>query len=285
MDWQKAKEQFGYAFIDVVPIHKGMSSDQKYRVTLDDGRKCLLRLSSVDQFERKQAEYIMMRAAFENGIRVSTPYAFDVIDNETVYQLTEWLNGHDLETLIATYGATENYALGVKAAELLKKIHAIPVPITTTPWKERFYQKLLMRLEQAQRVVPNAKLTVLSKYIIDHIDFLSDCTQCFNHGDFNPENLILLENSDLAAVDFNSYDSGYGEPIFETTTILLDDGINADFRHGFESSYFSGYANDSYKPLLNYYRTYDLLARLCEAWDDNSKAQLLNQIERLITEL
>ena len=273
---------FGHAFSEIIPVCKGLSSDQKYRVTLNDGRYCLLRISSADQLERKRSEYTLLQTAFENGIRVPVPYAFDTMDDGVVYQLIEWLDGCDLETRLSFCDTAENYILGRKAAILLKQIHAIPAPDTSVSWKERFYQKILVRLKEARHICSRVDFSAIKQYLLENIDILNKCEQCFNHGDFNPGNLILLENAELAAIDFNSYNSGYGEPVFETTGILLDEKINADFRRGFEENYFDAWTNTDYKTLLNYYRIYDFLARLCETQDDCEKTQLLKQIEEFI---
>ena len=242
----------------------------------------MLRLSSIEQMERKRNEYAMMCKAFENRIRVSAPYTFGVTTEGIVYQLTEWLDGNDLETVLSTCSVADRYALGKKTAKYLKQIHALSASDAATSWKERFYQKILVRLEEAQQFTSKTKFSAVKQYLLQNISVLDACTQCFNHGDFNPGNLILLKNGELAAVDFNCYNSGYGEPVFEAAVILLDETISADFRRGFEDAYFERWTDPDYKKLLNYYCIYDFLARLCETQDECEKTQLLKEIENLV---
>jgi hypothetical protein len=44
-------------FISKEPIDKGWSEDKKYCVTAMDGRKYLLRISAVDQYDKRKSGY------------------------------------------------------------------------------------------------------------------------------------------------------------------------------------------------------------------------------------
>ncbi|MEA4832686.1 hypothetical protein SDC9_117467 [bioreactor metagenome] len=133
-------------FTDKVPITKGMSGDQKFRITCSEGSRFLLRISDINQYERKQAEFNMLRKAYENGIRVSKPIEFGVYDKKHIYQLTEWCEGKDLEILSPQLPKEQLYSLGQKAAAILLKIHAISAPADAEPWLKRFEQKICTRL-------------------------------------------------------------------------------------------------------------------------------------------
>lgn len=82
------------------PVTKGMSGAEKYLATAMDGRKYLLRLSQIEQYERKSAEYGMMEIACKNGVNVSKPFEFGLYQNERIYQLTQWC----AMALYAAYG-------------------------------------------------------------------------------------------------------------------------------------------------------------------------------------
>lgn len=278
--------EFDQRFTNIIPIPKGMSSDDKYCITLGDGRKCLLRISDISDLKRKTLEFQMMKTAFENGISVSAPYEFGNYQDNKIYQLTEWLDGHDLETVLPYSDADTNYALGQKAAQLLKMLHHIPAPVNIEPWKERFYKKIITRIQEAESLLGASEtLTNLRKYLVDGISILNDCTQCFNHGDFNPGNLILLENGSLSAIDFNGYNHGYGDPIFETTTILSDESVDKDFKNGFRDEYYGKNIPESIVKHLLYYRAYNLLAGLCEEENEAIQNQTLQKIHSYIKNL
>ena len=271
----------GYLYVDIQPIAKGMSSDEKYCMTLSDGRRCLLRISDGNQYQRKTLEFNMMRQAFEHDISTSEPYAFGRYEDGRIFQLTEWLSGKDLESVLPRSSSEECYDLGRRAACLLKKIHSISVPEDAEPWSERFRRKVEIRIKEAESILGMSEtLSALYNYMVKNLALLDDCGQCFNHGDFNIGNLILLENGMLAVIDFNGYNGGYGEPIFETTSILFDKNADEHFIEGFSSCYFPKGEN---RTLLDYYRAYDILARICEG--EGNRDVLVKQMEAFIEKI
>lgn len=248
----------GWEITDAVPVSKGMSSDEKFRVTIADGRCCLLRLSDGSQQMRKTAEFQKMSTAFEHGISVSEPYAMGTLPDGRFYQLTEWLSGRDLEEILPYASAEECCRLGHRAAQLLKQFHQIPAPDDTPPWIERFRQKIDTRYEEARTGSEHCtETTQLYRILKDRIGILENRLQCFCHGDYNPGNLILTDTT-LAAVDFNAYNGAFCEPVFEASVILTDNRIRNEFRKGFAEAY----PHD--EKLLEYYVLYQRLAEICE---------------------
>ncbi|MDR1560464.1 MAG: phosphotransferase [Clostridiales bacterium] len=49
---------------------------------------------------------------------------------KSVYQLLTWVDGEDAETVLPLLTETEQYVLGVRAGEILRKIHSFPAPDT-----------------------------------------------------------------------------------------------------------------------------------------------------------
>lgn len=272
-----------YSFVSAVFVAKGMSSDEKYRVTLLDGRCCLLRISDPGQYERKRSEFDMMRKAFDCRVPVSEPYAFGQYADGRIYQLTQWLDGCDLEAVVSTLSTEESYRLGMKAAALLKKLHAIPAPVDIEPWKVRFCRKIAIRTAEAEEEFGlTENLSRLCEYLAAKADLLDRCPQCFHHGDYNPGNLILLDDGSLAAIDFNAYNLGCGDPVFEAATILLDDSVPGSFKEGFKTAYFSENSPENLEQLLDYYKGYSFLAQLCEAEDAAAQEKITIQIESFL---
>lgn len=259
-------------FLSRVPVSKGMSGDEKYRVQLPDGRECLMRLSDRERAVRKEAEFRMMERAYREGVPVPEPYALCEYEGK-ICQLTGWLEGCDLEE--TDLSGERGRELGRKAADLLKKLHSIPAPENAEPWKERFGRKILVRLEEAAELFGEREdISLLSRYLLDHLDLLEGCGQCFSHGDYNPGNLILQPDGSLGVIDFNAYNGGYGEPVFETAVILSDSRLPEEFRSGFCTGYFG---QDVPQQLLDYYLGYSLLAELCET-DEEEQERLLVRI-------
>ncbi|MPM70511.1 hypothetical protein SDC9_117466 [bioreactor metagenome] len=103
--------------------------------------------------------------------------------------------------------------------------------------------------------------------------------QCFNHGDYNPGNLILLADETLVAIDFNNYNLGYGDPEFELGTILFDNDISDNFKNGFIYTYFSAGLPDNFYSLMNFYYIYGFIADLCECdTASNKNSELISLI-------
>ena len=130
------------------------------------------------------------------------------------------------------------------------------------------------REEAAELFGEREDISLLSRYLLDHLDLLEGCGQCFSHGDYNPGNLILQPDGSLGVIDFNAYNGGYGEPVFETAVILSDSRLPEEFRTGFCTGYFG---QDVPQQLLDYYLGYGLLAEFCES-DEEEQERLLVRI-------
>ena len=63
-------------FTEVVKIEKGWSHEQKYKVTNDQGESFLLRITPIEQYEYKKAEFENMKMISELGIPMCQPIEF-----------------------------------------------------------------------------------------------------------------------------------------------------------------------------------------------------------------
>ena len=269
----------GFQCMRAVPIRAGMSSDEKYDVTLTDGRRCMLRISPDSQFERKKTEYGMMETAWKYGIPVSCPYEFGRTEYGKIFQLTQWLEGWPLEEELDEATEREKYEWGERAGRLLRKIHAIPINNPAESWRARFQKKIEVRMAEAEaEMAPTEYMSRLCQYLIEKIAILDGCGQCFSHGDFYPGNLVHLNEGGLAVIDFNAYNGGCGDPVFETTSILLDRHIDNQFKAGFRAGYYGKAADRHTEQLLEYYQAYILLAELCETDDENERNDILRRM-------
>ena len=100
-------------FQDIQPIKKGMSSDEKYFVTAQNGEHFLLRLAEYKEFDRKKAEYELMKKLFHLNIPMPSPIDFGVCNNESsVYTLLSWIDGEEAEIAIPKLSKEKQYELG-----------------------------------------------------------------------------------------------------------------------------------------------------------------------------
>lgn len=274
----------GFRCVSALPIAAGMSSDEKYDVMLEDGRRCFMRISHYSQLERKKKEYEMLQNAFLHGIPVPNPYAFGRYDESSIFQLIRWIDGQTLEEEMSELIENERFYWGEQAGELLKQIHSIPAPLPEEDWKTRFRRKIEIRMAEAGEVINGTEsIRRVCRYLMEKIDILDGCSQCFNHGDFYPGNLIHGKDGKLAAIDFNAYNGGCGDPVFETASTLLDRKTDEQFKRGFRKGYYGTQKEYYPEEILEYYRAYMLLAELCETEDETEMEDILEQM-RILTE-
>lgn len=270
-------------FILKEPVKKGMSGDEKYLVTAPDGRRFLLRLSPIEQYERKSAEYGMMETAYKNGVNVSKPFEFGLYQNERIYQLTQWCDGIDLEELLPQLSGHDAYKMGRKSAEVLLAIHKIPVQEKGEDWIERFVQKIRVRMDELPKALyACSDISFLFKFLNDNLFLLQHRIQCFNHGDYNPGNLIASEDGKFYVIDFNCYNLGYGDAIFELSVILLDENLSSSYKNGLLDTYFPQGLPKNFNRIMELYAAYWALSGLCECGEAE---RAFNQMQRLAQRL
>lgn len=89
------------AFKDIQPINKGMSRDEKYFVTAENGEHFLLRIAELKEYDRKKAEYELVNKLFRLNVPMPRPVDFGVCNNgESVYTLLSWIEGEEAEITV-----------------------------------------------------------------------------------------------------------------------------------------------------------------------------------------
>jgi len=134
-------------FITVEPIEKGWSEDKKYCVTNGDGVKYLLRISPIERYETRKTLFTMLEQVATLGIPMCLPIEFGTC-SDGVYSLQSWIDGEDLETVLPLLSETEQYVLGLKSGEIIRKIHSIPAPDSQEEWAARFNRKTDMNIQK-----------------------------------------------------------------------------------------------------------------------------------------
>lgn len=115
-------------------ISKGWSKDTKYYITTMDEQHFLLRISDIAQYEVKKKEYEIIKKYSMLGIHMSMPIDFGTCnDGNNVYMLLTWIEGNDLEDVLSELSEREQYQLGRKAGEILKRIHSIKIDSSDRP--------------------------------------------------------------------------------------------------------------------------------------------------------
>ena len=94
-----------------------------------------------------------------------------------VYSLQSWINGEDLEAILPLLPETEQYVLGMKSGEILRKMHAIPAPETQEKWALRFNRKIVANLVDRIEVGLDYQIHIDLNINIEHYNIQFDfCT-------------------------------------------------------------------------------------------------------------
>lgn len=226
-----------YDFKTRIQIKKGWSDDKKYCVTTHDGEKYLLRISKIEQLERKRVEFEMMQRVEALGVPICKPIAFGTCD-EGVYFLQSWIEGKDFEEVLTRLTDTQQYDYGIEAGQILKHIHSIEAPDTQEEWEVRFNRKIEKKIKMYKDCPIKYEY---GQAFIDYINancyLLKSRPQCYQHGDYHVGNMMIDSEGKLQIIDFDRDD--LGDPWEEFNRIVWSAQKSSLFASGMVNGYFN----------------------------------------------
>ncbi|MBO4991084.1 MAG: phosphotransferase [Firmicutes bacterium] len=225
-----------HKFVSKKYIDKGWSDDQKYCVTDAEGSRFLLRISPMEQYDKKKSEYELMCQVAALGVPMCMPLEFGTSD-EGVYSIQSWIDGMDVEELIDSLTTDEQYAYGCEAGRILKAIHSIPAPEAMEDWEIYFNRKAdhkIRMYEQCPIQYENGQ--ALIDYINDHRHLLHGRPRTYQHGDYHIGNMMIGTDKKLYIIDFNRND--FGDPWEEFNRIVWCAQAAPQFATGMVNGYF-----------------------------------------------
>lgn len=249
-----------HRFVTKEPINKGWSGDKKYCVTDENGIKYLFRVSEPSQYEQKQAEFAMTKQVASLGIPMCQPLEFGICD-EGVYSIQSWIDGKDAEEIIPTLRDAEQYAYGLDAGKILRRIHSIPAPQTQEDWEIRFNRKIDRKIKgYTECPLKYENGQAFLDYIDANRHLLSDRPQVYQHGDYHIGNMMIDTDGKLQIIDFNRND--YGDPWEEFNRIVWCAQASPLFASGLVDGYFDGDVPTEFWSLLALYIASNTLSSL-----------------------
>ena len=241
------------SFIKIEPINKGWSEDKKYYIETRDNRRLLLRIAQISEYDRKKAEFEIMRQIFTLDIPMNEPLDFGLCNGgENAYSLFTWCDGEDAQSILPMLTETEQYVLGLKAGELLRKIHSVSAPLSTENWSDYYNRKIDTRLEKflACGIIFEGD-NKLIEYVKSNRKLLDNRPQCLQHGDYHVGNMVITPAGELSIIDFNRV--SYGDPWEEFNRIVWSADASPYFATGMLNGYFKGRPGDEFFRLMAFY--------------------------------
>lgn len=247
-------------FTNVTTIEKGWSGEQKYCVTDKKGEKYLLRLSHMEQYECKKAEFENMQKVSDLGISMCQPIEFGICE-EGVYSLQSWIEGQDAEEMLPTLSDKQKYDYGYEAGNILKKIHTIPAPSNAGDWETFFNRKINRKIENYTNCpLKYENGNAFIEFIEANRHLLKNRPMTYQHGDYHVGNLMIDNEGKLVVIDFNRND--YGDPWEEFNRIVWCAQAAPLFATGMVDGYFDSKVPMEFWNLLALYIANNTLSSL-----------------------
>lgn len=246
-------------FVEMTTITKGWSKEEKYFVKKEGGEKFFLRVSEPNTYKEKENFFNVLKKLSKLNITFPRPIEFGKFE-KGVYYLEEWIDGEGAEKIIPSLDRNEQYRLGISAGKALKEIHSIPAPDTVKKWEKRFNKKIDRKIKDYKKC--KRKFHGGDKfinYIKANRKLIENRPQCFQHGDFHMENMMVADNK-IVIIDFNRFD--YGDPWEEFNRIIWTAKICPVFATGIIDGYFENDVPEEFWRLLLLYAANNTLASI-----------------------
>lgn len=242
----------GHRFLSLELLNKGWSTDRKYIAQAPSGEKLLVRVADISEYEQKRAEFAATTTVSRLGIIISSPLDFGICEGgKSVYSLLTWIEGEDAEQAMQKLDDAGQYALGIKAGEILSKMHSLPAP-TSQDWGTRFRRKAATKIKRyLECPLRFSGDDLVIRYIRENEYLLDGRPQCFQHGDYHVGNMIVTPDGELGIIDFNRFD--YGDPWEEFNRIVWCANVSPRFASGRIDGYFNGQVPEAFFRLLALY--------------------------------
>lgn len=236
------------------------SNDRKFSIQKKNGEKLLLRLADSFLYEEKKKEYARVQRWNTLPFPMSQALAFGLCAQGSFsYTLLSWVEGESLDKLLPAMTKEEQYKLGLKAGQILKAIHSLPVDPADLPKLAPQAQMLqrLTRYEQSNVRVKGDEPVIA--YVRENLDKTRvDLPPVYLHGDFKLSNLVLTPENELGIIGFHRQGCGDRYEEFQQLE-AFDVEVSILFSLGQIHGYFDGDPDDAFWEALSVYSAYGSL--------------------------
>lgn len=242
------------------PLTKGWSTDQKYKVQLEDGRFGLLRIAERPAYEAKRLEFQLVENLFGLGLPVAEPLSFWA-DDLSVYTLYEWVEGQEMNEVASSLSDSVLYELGCQSGQFLRTLHALPIDQNQRDWNNYYQSKIDSKLEAyrtCSHSYPNGQAMI--DFVQANRHLLAGRPIAYHHGDFHTGNFLRGQDGRLKILDFDRHD--IGDPWEEFNRLIFTADLSPAFARGQVDAYFAGAIPEEFWRLLALYLTVNSLGAL-----------------------
>ncbi|MGQ7445206.1 aminoglycoside phosphotransferase family protein [Streptococcus suis] len=233
------------------PLTKGWSTDQKYKVQLEDGRLGLLRIAEQPAYEAKQLEFQLVENLFGLGLPVAEPLSFWA-DDLSGYTLYEWVEGRDMNEVATSLSDSVLYELGCQAGKFLRALHGLSIDQSLCDWNSFYQAKIdnkLAAYQAASHSYPDGQAMI--DFVQANRHLLEGRPIAYHHGDFHTGNFLLGRDGKLKILDFDRYD--IGDPWEEFNRLIFTADLSPAFARGQVDAYFDGAIPEEFWKLMALY--------------------------------
>lgn len=272
-----------FEFVSKTKVEKGWSGDKKYCAVTADGTKYLLRVSPIEQYDRKKSEFELMQRVAALGVPMCEALEFGTCD-EGVYSVQTWIDGRDAEELLPELSEEEQYKYGFESGKILQKIHSIPAPEDTEDWEVYFNRKADAKIKMyGECPLKYENGDKFIEYVNAHRHLLKGRPRTYQHGDYHVGNMMIDKNGKLYIIDFNRND--FGDPWEEFNRIVWCAQAAPRFAAGMADGYFDGNVPQEFWELLALYISSNTLSSLPWAipFGDGEIETMTNQAKDVLT--
>ena len=250
-----------YKFVSKKLIDKGWSEDKKYCAIDEQGNKFLLRISPIEQYDRKRSEYDHMCQVAAFGVPMCKPLEFGTSE-EGVYSIQTWIDGADAEEILQSFEGDVQYAYGFEAGQILKQIHKIPAPKGMEDWESYFNRKASYKIKMYEKcTIKYESGDAFIDYINNtHRHLFKGRPRTYQHGDYHIGNMMIGDDKQLYIIDFNRND--FGDPWEEFNRIVWCAPNTPLFATGMVNGYFDCVVPAEFWRCLHFISAV-ILCRLC----------------------
>jgi len=257
----------------IEPIGRGWTTDRKYYVESKKGKKLVLRLCDISLYNQKKAEFEALTKIAGMGIPTSQPLEFGVCnDGKSCYTLLTWLEGEDADSAVRRLPPEEDREIGLRAGELLKKIHMFPAPDGLPPLYDVFCREWEQKRPEYERCgVCSPHDEAYLAYIQENFPLLKDVKRCFLHGDYRVGNMIVDAQGRLSVIDVNRW--RFGDPCREFKQMMIfSRESSVDFCRGQLEGYFGAEPPELFFRRTLFYVAWDMVFEMLWAVSVNEEA-------------